>query len=153
MGSPTTINPLLEEATTSTYICPVCGFKKDVPESYYMLQRMWFPDNFIDTMCDMCDEEYMDREQRPAYAPGERDSNMSTDIEKEAAVEPMVVTCSFCRKPKADVGLIVVATKGSKIAICDGCIVLCCEIMSHEYRELRKREEDRLAATEKQHGH
>jgi len=76
---------------------------------------------------------------------------MQTKKEKAGAVEPMVVTvtCSFCEKPKSEVGLMVVATRDGKIAICDACIVLCCEILSHEHRKLRKREEVLVAEINK----
>ena len=53
-------NSKLEEPDTSTYICPFCGNEKDVSEEYDLLQKMFFPVRFADTICSKCDEA-MDR--------------------------------------------------------------------------------------------
>ena len=51
----------LEEADTATYKCPVCGAEKEVAEEYSLESRCFFPIRFADTMCSVCDEEYMDK--------------------------------------------------------------------------------------------
>jgi len=51
----------LDEPTTDLYRCPVCGAEKEVSVTYDLLQRMFFPDRFADTVCGECDE-YMEKE-------------------------------------------------------------------------------------------
>jgi len=51
----------LDKVDVTMYRCPVCGAEMPVAEEYDLIQRMWYPVQFADTACPVCDEEWMDR--------------------------------------------------------------------------------------------
>ena len=58
------INAGLDEAEMERYQC-TCGFEKDVAVEYDLLQGMFFPVSFTDTICEKCGEA-MDRKHEPS---------------------------------------------------------------------------------------
>ena len=50
-----------EEALTERYVCPTCQAEADVIVQYDLLQGMYFPESFVDTLCPECKKDYMDK--------------------------------------------------------------------------------------------
>ena len=51
----------LEEAPISIYICPMCHFELDVYMRYDYRSSRFVPIDITDTICQNCDEVYMDK--------------------------------------------------------------------------------------------
>jgi hypothetical protein len=44
----------LEPLDFDPYVCPVCGFEKDVPVQFDLFSRFWYPLSVEYTRCNKC---------------------------------------------------------------------------------------------------
>ena len=63
IGDRPSYNPGLDEQDFSTYLCPFCGFEKEVAEEYDLASGYFFPIRFLDTICKQCDD-VMERKRK-----------------------------------------------------------------------------------------